>query len=76
MTEDDKIRLIAGLIVLGILLVIFGFLRMAEEKTWNNGFCSCGGRWEYMHLIGHAYSTYHIYKCDKCGKIHEFLKVR
>lgn len=76
MTDDDKIQLISLLIFVGIALVIFGFLRKAEEKTWNNGFCSCGGRWEYMQPIGHAYSTYYIFKCDKCGKMHEFSKVR
>lgn len=48
----------------------------ADEKAWNNGFCECGGRWEYMQPIGHAYSTDYIYKCDKCGKTHEFSKVR
>jgi hypothetical protein len=76
LTEDDKIRLISLIIMLGIGVIIFWVFRQEEEKTWNNGFCSCGGRWEYMQPIGHAYSTDYIYKCDKCGKTHEFSKVR
>lgn len=57
----------------------------ADEKAWNNGFCECGGRWEYLDTSHHVSYTkeggYHdikgyIYKCNKCGKMHEFNEVR
>lgn len=73
--EDIKER-IGFFIIPALFLLLIILLAIADEKTWNNGFCECGGRWEYMQPIGHAYNTYHIYKCDKCGKMHEFSKVR
>lgn len=57
----------------------------ADEKAWNNGFCECGGCWEYLdtsHNISYTKEGgYHdrkgyIYKCEKCGKMHEFNEVR
>lgn len=73
--KDIKSK-IGVFIIPALFLLLIIMLSIADEKTWNNGFCSCGGRWEYMQPIGHAYSTYYIYKCDKCGKMHEFSKVR
>jgi hypothetical protein len=40
--------------------------------TWNDGYCKCGGKWEYQEAVGHRYSTNYLYKCDKCGRIVEF----
>lgn len=75
--QEENIYRLCGVIVLVILCALwFSHVRHEEEKTWNNGFCSCGGHWEYMQPIGHAYNTDYIYKCDKCGKTHEFSKVR
>lgn len=77
---DDFIELKAGCIMLAIMIVIMvvvlAFESANDEKKWNNGFCSCGGRWEYQQAVGHKYDTNYIYKCDKCGKIKEFDDVR
>ncbi len=81
---DDFYELIAGgisiVIVTGIILaVIFGVAKYDsanDEKAWNDGYCSCGGQWEYQQAVGHRYDTDYIYKCDKCGKIEEFNKAR
>jgi hypothetical protein len=47
-----------------------------SNEKWNNGYCSCGGKWVYDQPIGHQYSTYFLYECDKCGKTEEFTKKR
>lgn len=40
-----------------------------SEKTYNNGIHEgCGGHWVYETAVGHRYSTYFIYNCDKCGE--------
>ena len=38
-----------------------------DDDLWNNGYCSCGGQWEYEQAVGHRVSTSYIYRCDKCG---------
>ena len=61
-------------IILGIAFIgsmIFCLVKCSkerEEKEWNNGYCECGGHFEYEQAIGHQYSTSYIYKCDSCGK--------
>ena len=72
--KDDK--LIASLIGLGIFLVLLFILDFCRESKWNNGYCECGGRWEYQQAIGHQYTTSYQYKCDECGKYIEFGKLR
>ena len=39
-----------------------------DEKEWNNGYCECGGHFEYEQAVGHQYRTSYIYKCDSCGR--------
>lgn len=86
--EDIKERIgffiIPALFLLLIILLAIADNK-ADEKAWNNGFCECGGRWEYLDTSHHvSYSKeggYHdikgyIYKCNKCGKMHEFNELR
>lgn len=70
------VQCIIGAIIIGILVVIVAFMSANDEKKWNNGFCSCGGHWEYQQAVGHRYDTDYIYKCDTCGTIMEFEKAR
>lgn len=85
--EDIKERLlILSIPILFILLMIILFIAdsKADKKAWNDGFCECGGRWEYVTSTDHVYTTSpgyqinksYIYKCNKCGKMHEFNEVR
>lgn len=86
--EDIKERLIYSSIpILFILLMIILFIEdsKADKKAWNNGFCECGGRWEYVDILhnvnyvkdyGYQDNKKYIYKCDKCGKMHEFNELR
>ena len=81
-------RLKSNVTVIGIVVTAAVFLLMAtviigsaittyhEDKLWNDGYCTCGGQWEYEQGIGHKYSTSFIYVCNKCGKRAEFNKIR
>lgn len=86
--EDIKERLLYSSIpILFILLMIILFIEdsKADKKAWNNGFCECGGRWEYVDILhnvnyvkdyGYQDNKKYIYKCNKCGKMHEFNELR
>lgn len=82
--EGIGVFIIPALFLLLIILLAIADNK-ADKKAWNNGFCECGGRWEYLDTSHHVYYTkkggYHdingyIYKCSKCGKMHEFNEVR
>ena len=70
MKDWDKFNV--ALIMLVIIIIISFVINSANEGQWNNGYCSCGGRWRYQEAVGHSYSTTYIYKCDECGKMKEF----
>ena len=86
--EDIKERLCYSSIpILFILFLIILFIAdsKADKKAWNNGFCECGGRWEYVDILhnvnyvkdyGYQDNKKYIYKCNKCGKMHEFNELR
>jgi len=74
-----------AIVLFALLLIIICILGWKEEKKiWNDGFCECGGRWEYMTTSDHIFKTdsgyqidkRYIYKCNKCGKMHEFGELR
>jgi len=82
--EDAKER-IGFCIIPALFILLIIFIVFADRKAWNNGFCECGGRWEYVDTTHHVSYTkeggYHdtkgyIYKCNKCGKMHEFNELR
>lgn len=65
-------ELIGALIPIIVVIIIVIVVYSIHESPWNDGYCSCGGRWRYQEAVGHRYSTTYIYKCDKCGKVKEF----
>ena len=67
-----KSELEVRLIFLGVLIAILFILRCINASGWNDGHCSCGGRWVFQNAVGHRYETTFVYQCDKCGKIEEF----
>ena len=64
--QEDKEPLFNALDTVASCLTVFTY--MIESAKWNNGYCECGGHWEYEQAVGHQYSTSYIYRCDNCGK--------
>lgn len=60
----------------GFLVFCYHLNSSTDTKKWNNGYCECGGKWEYEQAVGHRYDTSYIYICDKCGKREEFDVIR
>lgn len=64
-------------IILIIVFTIFVCVRCRHSKDtelWNNGYCSCGGHWQYEQAVGHNYGTSYIYVCDRCDNRIEVWK--
>ena len=76
MSAKDKFEL-KGSIIMRIICIIIIFIMSSceatlSEETYNNGIHKgCGGHWIYETAVGHRYSTYFIYNCDKCGTVIE-----
>lgn len=71
----DWNEFIVPLIMLAVGIILIFTAYSVNAGQWNDGYCSCGGRWVYQEAVGHRYSTSYIYKCDNCGKIKEFYSV-
>ena len=69
-----NVKIKVDLIMIAILMVLLFIFKCINATSWNNGYCSCGGKWIYQQAIGHTYNTYYLYECDKCGKQYEFSK--
>ena len=55
------------ILAIGVLLLCVKCMKQDSKEKYNNGYCPCGGHYEYVEAVGHqAYTTY-IYSCDKCG---------
>lgn len=84
--EWIKEHLVEMIIVSAILLIIIGVAGGAidNEKMWNDGRCECGGKWEFVESVTRYHktddsiytTTSYIYKCNDCGKMHEFSVLR
>ena len=69
--------IIIELFVIIVFIFVLGIgMGACNESKWNNGYCKCGGRWEYEQAVGHRYSTSYMYRCNKCGAREEFDKIR
>ena len=59
------------IIIVFVVVMLVGAVRCSttmDKRNWNNGYCECGGHWEYEQSVGHQYRTSYVFKCDKCGK--------
>ena len=52
----------------GVIICVAKCSNEQEEEEWNNGYCECGGHWQYEQAVGHQVRTSYIYKCDSCGR--------
>lgn len=64
------------IIFIAIIVLLLIIIYSNDNSNWNGGYCYCGGKWEYRQAVGHKAGTNYIYKCDKCGKVHEFEILR
>lgn len=62
------------LIILSLVFTVGLVMYLAKDSSsqysaeWNNGYCECGGHWEYEQAVGHQTRTSYIYRCNECGK--------
>ena len=72
-TWGDKIIaiLIALAIAFGVATLIY---KEAEgnRNRWNNGYCECGGQYQFSSATNYRGSKAYYYTCDKCGHTEEF----
>ena len=54
--EGIGVFILPALFLLLIILLAIADNK-ADEKAWNNGFCECGGRWEYLDTSHHISYT-------------------
>ena len=74
MKSDFKARLIVVILLLFVLFLINEIKGCDSKDQYNNGYCLCGGHWQYQQAISRGrYGEYtdYIYKCDDCGRIIE-----
>jgi len=69
--EEVVAHIIAIFVLVVIVCILLGISSCSDTKSWNNGYCECGGKWKYQQAVGHRYSTSYLYKCDKCGEMIE-----
>ena len=72
-TWSEKIIaiLIAVAIAFGLATLIY---KEAEgnRNRWNNGYCECGGEYQFSSATNYRGSKDYYYTCDKCGHTEEF----
>lgn len=56
-----------GILVIGLVVLCTKCMKQESEEKYNNGYCPCGGHYEYVEAVGHRGNTTYIYSCDKCG---------
>lgn len=76
MDSKDGASFITGIFCIVIIALLFFIGQLIDGTKWNNGVCSCGGHYVYEQSVGHRYTSSHIYKCDKCGKIIELDSIK
>lgn len=81
--EDiDIIILTLGAIMISMVVVFmvvlgFGYMEYRyDSRKWNNGYCSCGGKWEYNQPMACDSGILYLYQCDTCGRVQSFQKWR
>ena len=75
----DKINpfYIILIIIIIILIIFYGRYFEQNKNQWNNGYCSCGGHWEYSQAVEDKdNNSIYIYRCDKCGKTIEVGEIQ
>ena len=46
-----------------------------NHDRWNNGYCECGGQYQFSSATNWRGSKDYYYTCDKCGHTEEFSQL-
>ena len=46
-----------------------------NHDRWNNGYCECGGQYQFSSATNWRGSKDYYYTCDKCGHTEEFTSI-
>ena len=46
-----------------------------NHDRWNNGYCECGGQYQFSSATNYRGSKDYYYTCDKCGHTEEFSAI-
>lgn len=71
-------RVIAVLIAIAIGFGVATLLYKDAEGNhdrWNNGYCECGGQYQFSSATNWRGSKDYYYTCDKCGHTEEFTSI-
>ena len=71
-------RIIAVLIAIAIGFGVATLLYKEQESNhdrWNNGYCECGGQYQFSSATNWRGSKNYYYTCDKCGHTEEFTSI-
>ena len=71
-------RVIAVLIAIAIGFGVATLLYKEAEGNhdrWNNGYCECGGQYQFSSATNWRGSKDYYYACDKCGHTEEFSQL-
>lgn len=67
---------IAVLVIGAICALVFSAMlyetAQAPTNPWNNGYCKCGGQYQFSSATNWRGSKDYYYTCDKCGHTEEF----
>lgn len=73
--ETCRGKIIAILVALAIAFGVATLLYKDAEgdhDRWNNGYCECGGQYQFSSATNYRGSKDYYYTCDKCGHTEEF----
>lgn len=73
--ETCRGKIIAILVALAIAFGVATLLYKDAEGDhdhWNNGYCECGGQYQFSSATNYRGSKDYYYTCDKCGHTEEF----
>ena len=76
--ETCRGKIIAILVALAIAFGVATLLYKDAEGNhdrWNNGYCECGGQYQFSSATNYRGSKDYYYTCDKCGHTEEFSAI-
>lgn len=71
-------RVIAVLVAIAIGFGVATLLYKEAEGNhdrWNNGYCECGGQYQFSSATNWRGSKDYYYTCDRCGHTEEFTSI-